>query len=299
MIKRRVQCASIRLGALTLGLLGVVASSEAHAQPAQPVAPAGGTGMGPEASPAPTAAPNPYDPSMQAGGLAPPPPMQEPPLTPVTPPSTTEQRLDDAKKDDSGRGLEFFYLNVEGGFQHVGLTTFSVNEEELTAGLTASSASGAMVGAGLGLRLFVLTLGARARAGFFSDWQLFSLGGELGVHIPIGRLDPHFDLGFGYAALGNVSSAIQGAEDAVRIRGFYGRVGGGLDVYVLPALSIGANVSGELLGMTRPGLSPSELAAVQEDPGSDPEQSRAAALSADGTSYGSSLAITAVIGLHL
>ncbi|WP_050436249.1 hypothetical protein [Chondromyces crocatus] len=271
--------------------------STAHAQ-GQPWTQPAGAGV-PAAPPGQAPAPSPYDPSMQAGGLAPPPPMQEPPPATEVPPSETEQRLDDAKKDDSGRGLEFFYFNVEGGFQQVGLSTFSANEDELTAGLVSTSASGGMVGAGLGLRLFALTLGARARAGFFSNYQLFSVGGEVGLHIPLGRLDPHIDLGFGYAGLGSVTGAISGVEDAVSIRGFYGRIGGGLDIYLTRVLSIGANVSGELMGLTRPGLSAAQVERLQSGSGGDPQQVRADVLAADGSSLGSALAITAVIGLHL
>jgi hypothetical protein len=241
---------------------------------------------------------NPYDPSMQAGGLAPPPPMQGP--APAPGPGSTLEQLDDAKEEDSGRGLEFFYLNVEGGYEHVGLTTFSVDEENLTAGLIASSSDGGVVGAGLGLRLLFLTLGARARAGFFSDWQLFSVGGEVGIHIPLGNFDPHFDLGFGYAGLGSLSSAVSGANDAISINGFYARGGGGLDYYVTPAISLGLNASWELLGLTRPGLSAEDLQNIQQsDPSSDPEGSRQDLLRANGTSYGSAIAITGVIGLHL
>ena len=290
---------STRAGVVALMLLGALAPSTARAQPPEqaPLPP----GAAPEPVPgaAPAAAANPYDPSMQAGGLAPPPPMQEPPPGPAQPASPTVQQLEEAKEEDSERGLEFFYFNVEGGFQHVGLTTFSVNEEELTAGLIASSSSGGMVGAGLGLRLFFLTLGARARAGFFSDWQLFSLGGELGIRIPLGRVEPHFDFGFGYAGLGSVTSAIQGAADAVDISGYYGRVGGGLDVYITPVISIGANASFEMLGLTRPGVSPDEIGNIQSANGGNLDQARQDALRLDGTSYGSSLAITGVIGLHL
>ena len=68
---------------------------------------------GPDPQPAPPPAQPAYDPSMQAGGLAPPPPMQ--PTTP--PPSTntgnTEQQLDRAKKEDAGRGLNWVWLNLE------------------------------------------------------------------------------------------------------------------------------------------------------------------------------------------
>jgi hypothetical protein len=288
--------------ALTIALLAAAtaAPAEARAQTAPPPDQAGAALPAPAPAPAQAAPPaNPYDPSMQAGGLTPPPPMADPPPS-QAPPSSTTQQLEEAKEEDSGRGLEFFYLNVEGGFEQVDLTTFSVNEEEFTAGLIATSSNGGVVGGGVGLRLLFLTLGARARAGFFQDWQLFSLGGEVGMHIPIGNLDPHFDLGFGYAGLGNVTGAIQGAADAVSIRGFYARAGGGLDYYITPAVSLGANISFELLGLTRPGVSADDIREIQSTNTSNADPATLEkVLAADGSSYGSALGITGVIGLHL
>jgi hypothetical protein len=234
---------------------------------------------------------------MQAGGLAPPPPGDAAPPQ-GTEPSPTEQRLEQAKKDDSGRTLTWFWLNLEGGFEHVGLKTFNVDESNFTAGFVDSTSSGGVLGLGLGPRLLFLTLGARGRIGFFDAWQLFSLGGELGFHIPLGIVEPHVDLGFGYTALGSFSGAVSGATDAINIRGFYGRFGGGLDIFVTPVFSLGAGISWELLGLTRPGLSTDDIQSIKSDPNYDPAQAKADALQAEGTSYGSAVAITAVAGLH-
>src|SRR5262249_51524287 len=119
-----------------------------------------------------------------------------------------------------------------------------------------------------------------------------------GFHIPLGRVEPHIDLGFGYTALGSFSGAVSGASDAISIRGFYGRAGVGLDVFVTPVFSLGANLSGELLGLTRPGVSPSDIQRIKSDPKYDPQKVQADALSVEGSSYGSALALTAVAGLH-
>ena len=253
----------------------------------------------PPAQPVPTQPAQPaYDPSMQAGGLAPPPPMQQQQQQQPPPGGGTEQQLDRAKKEDSGRGLNWVWLNLEGGFEHVGLQTFNVDDKNFTAGFVESSSSGGVIGGGGGLQLLFFTLGVRARVGFFSAWQLFSVGGEFGFRIPVGNLEPHFDLGFGYTGLGSFSGAIQGANDAISIRGFYGRVGGGLDYFVTPVFSLGANFSWELLGLTRPELSPGDIQKIKSDPNTkDPNQVETA-LSAEGSSYGSAIALTAVLGLH-
>ncbi|XXX79673.1 hypothetical protein WMF30_12960 [Sorangium sp. So ce134] len=290
MIARRALC-------LLTVLASAAAASTAAAQQGQPAL---GASPGDAASPAGAAPtqPNPYDPSMQAGGLAPPPPMTVPEPEPVSPDDDTERRLEESKKEDSGRGLEFVWLNVEGGYQNVGLQTFNIDEEELTAGFISSSANGGVLGAGVGLRLLYFTLGARGRVGFFNDWQLFSVGGEVGMHLPLGRLDPHVDLGFGYAGLGSFKSAVSGAADAIAIRGFYGRISGGLDIYLSPVFSIGANASWELLALTRPGLSSAQIDRIKGEAAATPQQAKADLLAAEGSSVGSALALTAVAGLH-
>jgi hypothetical protein len=295
MIARRALCLLVVITPTTAAAQWQAAPAQAAQQ--QPIAGVPPQGTAP-ASPAP-ATPSPYDPSMQAGGLTPPPPMQAPSGSASPPPSGgTTRQLEEAKKEDSGRGLELVWINVEGGFENVGLSTFNVDEEELTAGFISTSSSGGMVGAGVGLRLVFITLGARGRVGFFNDWQIFSLGGELGAHIPLGVLDPHVDLGFGYAGLGSFDSVVTGAADAITIRGFYGRVSGGLDLYVSPAFSLGLNASWEFLGLTRPGLSTGEIQRIKEDPSTNPEQTKADLLATEGTSYGSAFALTGVAGLH-
>ncbi|WP_437337016.1 hypothetical protein [Sorangium sp. So ce394] len=285
MIARRALC-------LLTVLASAAAASTAAAQPGQPA-----LGASPGDGAAAAAPTNPYDPSMQAGGLAPPPPMTTPEPEPVSP-DDTERRLDDAKKEDSGRGLELIWLNVEGGYENVGLQTFNIDEEELTAGFISSSANGGVLGAGAGVRLLYFTLGARGRVGFFDDWQLFTLGGEVGLHLPLGRLDPHVDLGFGYAGLGSFKSAVSGAADAIAIRGVYGRISGGLDLYLSPVFSIGANASWELLALTRPGLSSAQIDRIKGEAAATPQQAKADLLAAEGSSVGSALALTAVAGLH-
>ncbi|MRG95987.1 hypothetical protein [Polyangium spumosum] len=238
---------------------------------------------------------------MSAGGLAPPPPMQAQ-AAPAA--SETQRDLDDAKSSDSGRGLEWFYLEAEGGFQHVGLRTFNIDEQNFSAGFIETQSSGPVVGAGLGLRLLFITLGARGRVGFFQAWDLFSVGGELGLHLPLGNLEPHFELGAGYTALGSFKSALQSGAAAealqnTQIHGFYVRGQAGLDYYITPIFSLGVSASAELLGLTRPGLDPSQVTQIQSDPNiTSLQRAQAEVLKAEGSSYGAAVTGTAVLGLH-
>src|SRR5262245_55578412 len=99
--------------------MAVVGSSGGVAGAQQWTTP-GSTGPAPPAATAAQAPPTqPYGPNMTAGGLAPPPPMPSAPPPQAPPTGGVEQQLDKAKEEDSGRGLSWVWLEVEGGFEHV------------------------------------------------------------------------------------------------------------------------------------------------------------------------------------
>lgn len=278
--------------ALALALVSAPALAQAPAPswsppPAQPGQPA------PSAQPG-QPAPSPYPADMSAGGLTPPPST----TGSAPPPTQTEKDLEDSKKKDSKRGLEWFWINAEGGLSQVDLKTF-VGNDDFTFGFVPTQATGGSVGVGLGVRLLILTLGARGRVGFFDPWQMFTVGGEIGLHIPLGRLEPHFELGGGYAALGNLNGVVQGAADSISIAGGYARLSGGLDVYVTPLFSVGLLASGDFLAMVRSGLSTAQLDALKANPSlTDAQRVAADGLGLEGSSYGTAWGVTGVLGLH-
>ncbi len=239
----------------------------------------------------------PADPGLQAGGLAPPPPLPTDPATATHQPSPTERELDRAEKEDSGRGLEFFFVNVEGGYEQIGLETFK--SDGLTyAGSVTSKDGGLMLGAGAGLRLVIFTIGARARLGKFSQWNVATINGEFGVHFPLADLEPYITLGAGYAFLGAMDEKSWGGN--VSIQGYDVRGGFGLDYYVTPVFSVGANLTGEVLGLTRPGvdLDAAATGSGGAQPGTLDARSQEVA-KADGSSLGAAFTGSLVLGLHL
>jgi hypothetical protein len=259
--------------AAVIGTLAAPASAQWQQpppqQPAAPQAPA------PQA-PAPQA-PAPQAPAQQAPlpPLYPMPPPQPvsmsgmpqvilPPL-PVPGEQETVARLDQAKASDAGRKLEWVWIDVHGGFEQLGLQTFS-GDAAFTGGVLPTSSSGAVTGVGVGARLLFLTLLVRARMGIGSIGHLYRVGAEVGFHVPFGRVEPHVELGAGYAIFGKVNDGGTGGT----IQGGYGRVGAGVDYFVAPVVSIGAGLSAELLGLVRGGAS----------------------------SIGGSIAATGVVGLH-
>ena len=227
--------------------------------------------------------------ALESGGLAPPDPIQRDPY--VFNQTSTEQKLAEADREDSGRGLELIWLNAEVGYEYVGLQTFQA-KDLVDAGITETSQGGLVVGGGLGVRFFVLTVGGRFRLGTFSAWDLWTANLEAGLHLPIGRVEPHFTFGGGYAAMGSFDSGdvSQGLKaDALDISGWNVRGGFGLDVYITPVLSVGANISGEILFLTR--------SQFGEIPTATPD-STAKIYASDGKSIGGAGAATAVVGLH-
>lgn len=242
--------------------------------------------------------PEPASGGLQSGGLTPPPAAPgADPFAPSPPSDVTEQELENADRKDTGRGLEFVWLNAEIGFEHLGLQTFKA-KHLVDAGTVDTTQTGPVYGAGLGLRLVFLTFGARFRFGSFSDWQLWTLNGELGIHIPLGMIEPYFTLGGGYASLGsfdtnNLTGDLNGAN--VHVRGFDVRGGVGVDLYLSNLFSVGANLTGEVLALTRPSVDPQKL---KLSGSTNSQQAATEVYAADGSSIGSGVTLTAVAGLH-
>ncbi|MCA9630784.1 MAG: hypothetical protein KC766_24110 [Myxococcales bacterium] len=206
----------------------------------------------------------------------------------------TEADLEKSEQEDSGRGLEFLYLNVEGGYAHIGLQTFKANDI-VDAGTQKTTDSGYVLGVGAGLRLVFITIGPRFRLNKFSEYDMWTLNAELGIHIPLGNFEPYFTFGGGYASIGGFDSGNIGSQinsDDVQITGYDIRAGAGFDLYLSPAFSIGANLTGELLGLTRPGVS------LNSSGSTTANGAQAQVLEADGSSLGTSMALTGVLGLH-
>ncbi|MEO7329720.1 MAG: hypothetical protein ABI193_14160, partial [Minicystis sp.] len=81
--------------------------------------------------------------------------------------------------------------------------------------------------------------------------------------------------------------------------GYYLRATGGADYYVLRFLSVGLGLSWELLGLSRAALPDSAIAAIKAAPGLSPTLlAKADRLGTSASSQGSSVAVSAVVGLH-
>jgi hypothetical protein len=231
------------------------------------------------------------DPGLNAGGLAPPPKVESQGgsggADGAPTPQGTDATLAEADREDSGRGLEFVWLNGEIGVQHLGLETFSGNDL-LGPDVPKRKITSLIAGAGLGARIVFLTVGARFRYAHERNLKHFNVGLEGAVHWPFGALEPYAGLGVGYArVLDVVRIGPLDARAMTKIRPIYGidaRIFGGVDYYLTNMFSVGANVSGDVLFLFRSG--------------SDGADSDTDVYVRDGKSIGAGVTATAVGGLH-
>lgn len=225
-------------------------------------------------------------PPMQSGGLAPPPPSTGPTPPPPQQPSMTQQQLEQSQEQDSGRGLEFVYFQLQGGLEFAALDAIHQSGSLLPAG-SKSSAVAPFFGAATGMRLLYFTVGPTFRFAHASDWDLWTLNLDVGWHIPLGKLEPYGFMGGGYAKLGHSADNVLGSDRGVSIAGFDVRLGGGFDYYLSNVFSLGAMVNLELLKLGRSGVA---LNAT--------DNPAAAALGSDASSLGLTVTGGAVVGFH-
>jgi len=208
-------------------------------------------------------------------------------------------------KNEPNPKREIVWTNVEAGLQSVRLQTFSANLDSFTGGIFPTSATGPMLGFGAGFRVVFLTLGARARVTMFNDdapeqrlgnWQLWTLDGEIGLRAPLGRLEPYFNASGGYATFGGLSRAVAGIGDGLNVHGVDARAAFGFDYYVTKHVSLGLQISGDLLFIARDGVSVANLAAAKQI--GTLNEAKARVLEASGTTVGSAWALTGGVGLH-
>ncbi len=196
-------------------------------------------------------------------------------------PSAAVERDEDASVR-KGRLTEILYFNVEAGAEYVSLQSLHLDEQLLPSTVNTAGI-GPALGLGAGLRFVLITLGPRFRFANLPDYDLWSIGGELGLHVPLGAVEPWLRLGGGFAKVGRLQ------DQRVRISGYDVRLGLGLDYYFSKNWSLGFAGSGEILGLTRPGVNLNEASgSLQED-----------ILKLDGSSVGLAVMGALVFGAHL
>ncbi len=213
----------------------------------------------------------------------PPPPAQDPAQ------AATVQRLDQAEREDSGRGLQFVWLTPEVGFQWASFGLLS-NSDLLDGDVVPDSALGLVLGGGVGARLLYFTAGARFRYGLLDDLHLWTLDLEVALRVPKGRLEPYAFVAAGYARGANFKAqdAVEALGDStgdLTLGGIDARLGGGVDYFVTPVFSVGGRLEADLLFLSRD-------AVLESETGQDSVYAK------DGSGIGLSAAGFVDLGLH-
>jgi hypothetical protein len=204
-----------------------------------------------------------------------------------------------------GPKSQLVWIDAQAGLESVQLRTFNADFDTVSVGFLPTGGVGPTANIGAGVRLVFVTLGFRGRVSSFEGnaptqtvgaWQIWTFDGELGLRVPLGRLEPHASLTAGYSSFGGFGTAVRGLSAGLDVHGVDARVDAGADYWVTRTISVGVDVSGGLLAVARPGVSARDLATPKEI--GTVNDAKARVLEANGSSVGSTFAVTAVLGVH-
>jgi hypothetical protein len=218
-------------------------------------------------------------------------------------PATAANDEQEREEEEDEFGEELVWIDARAGYSAMDLVVFEAHEGLLTAGLVPSSIGGPAMTAGLGVRLWFITIGPRMTLTVFDtpegrqgSFNLWSADGEIGFRIPLGRVEPHLTVAGGYSAVGGISDAVEPIGDSYSITGANVRAGAGLDVYLTENVSVGADGTAEALILSRPGVPLAELASAREV--GSISQAEAEILEADGAATGYAFTVVGGFGVH-
>lgn len=176
-------------------------------------------------------------------------------LLPPPPPPTaeslhTERELELSERQDSGRGLQFFWLDVEGGGRWYDFALLS--DSDLVDG-TELESSGLLptLGLGVGGRFLYFTGGGRFRLSLTGDLPFWTAGLEFGLRIPKGQWEPYAFVGGGYLRSLEYKDKCGGCYEGLVISGGYASLGAGVDYFVTPVFAVGPRLDLELPFVSR------------------------------------------------
>jgi hypothetical protein len=152
-------------------------------------------------------------------------------------------------QEDSGRGLEYAYFQLEGGVQHASLTAIK-QDGILLAGTDKNSGFAPYFGGAGGMRFVYVTVGPRFRYASFTDWSVWTLNLDVGWHAPFGKLDTYGTIGAGYTKV-TLSDEVKARSGDTSIGGFDIRLGSGLDYYFSNVFSVGGMIAIDFVRLSR------------------------------------------------
>lgn len=189
----------------------------------------------------------------QAGtstGTQPPPAQgqaQQPP-PPAPPPSSAPPPPPPREEDDDGRSADLLWIEGAFGYSYVDLVQF--DNSNFLPNVERLKGSGWSAAAAAGIRLSFLMIGGRATLSSYEGFDLWTLGGEIHLRIPIGALEPYARIGVGYGFVGQANYDTP-ADSEVDVFGLVLDGGAGLDIYLDKIVAIGVGMDAAFLNLSR------------------------------------------------
>lgn len=206
----------------------------------------------------------------------------------------SDAQLSHGKQASRRRELVFVDAGVGGAY--VDLLALK-GGELLDSARWRSSGFGLIGSAAFGVRLREFTVAVGYRYGDFSDWHLWTLGGDASMHFSLGRFEPYFGFGAAYASVGGILADTSNAvtpdpPPEVDIQGLNVRVNVGLSYYFSSWFSLAANLSGEAFFLHREG---DRLGRLRR---TDPNASPPFPYGMDGSGNGLGATLSLLLGAH-
>jgi len=188
-------------------------------------------------------------------------------------------------------------FDLDAGARMLRLSTLQVDRQGGTASFVPRTSWGPTVGASAALRLLAFTIGGSTSVSFFDhdrgertdEDNLWNLDLDLGVRLPLRRVEPYFSAGVGYSRAAGLDDALAQGGGERTVDGWNGHATLGANAVLGEHFVLGLRVEGHLMALTRGDVSLSD--AVHADDVSTAEDAAREIDEAEGTSVGGALGL--------
>jgi len=153
-----------------------------------------------------------------------------------------------SEEEGDGRAADLLWIEGTFGYSYVDLVQFS--QTSFLPMIERFKGSGYAAGVAAGVRLSMLMIGARGTLASYEWFDFWTIGGEVHLRLPIGKLEPFVRAGVGYGFVGQFDYDV--VEDSqVDVFGLVLDAGVGIDIYLDKIFAIGAGMDGAFLNLSR------------------------------------------------
>lgn len=141
------------------------------------------------------------------------------------------------------------WVDAGGGVGTLHLHTLAVDRAAQRIAFVDADQTGPVVSAGAGIRLSVVYIGPRFQLMRADRFDVWSIGGEASVRVPLSIIVPHVDVAVGRLATANIQDEDSVAHGIAESSGYYARIGGGIGVRLWHYVELDAKATWELFAL--------------------------------------------------